>query len=102
MISAGAFTQTAGASLDIQLGGAPGTGDFGVVSSKAAASLAGTLASDLVNGYSLSTNSTFIPITFPSETGSFSTTQLPIGRVSSSRTRLLSPTSFSPPSRRRR
>jgi len=77
--SGGTFAQTSSGSLDIQLGGAPSTGDFGSVTSAGAASFAGTLKSDLVYGYVPSTTDTFVPIQYPSESGSFSSQQLPSG-----------------------
>ena len=77
--SNGTFTQTSTGLLDIQLGGAASTGDYGSVSSMGAANFAGTLKSDLVYGYVPSITDTFIPIQYPSETGSFSSQQLPSG-----------------------
>ena len=75
--SNGTFTQTSTGSLDIQLGGAASTGDFGSVSSTGAASFAGTLKSDLLYGYIPTATDTFTPILYPSETGSFASLQMP-------------------------
>jgi hypothetical protein len=75
----GVFTQTSTGTLDIQLGGAPASGNFGFVNSAGAASLAGTLRSEIVNGYSPSTIDSFTPIAFASQSGSFSTETLPSG-----------------------
>jgi hypothetical protein len=72
----GAFTQTATGTLDIQLGGAPATGEFGFVKSTGVVTLAGTLEADVVYGYVPSTTDDFTPIEFPSETGSFASMQL--------------------------
>ena len=49
-VKAGSFTQTSTGTLDIQLGGAPSSGDFGLVNVTGAATLAGTLKSELVYG----------------------------------------------------
>ena len=79
MTISGAFTQTSTGTLDIQLGGAPSTGSFGFVNVSGAATLAGTLKADIVNGYSPSTTDTFTPIEFASESGSFASETLPSG-----------------------
>jgi alpha-L-arabinofuranosidase len=73
----GTFTQTSSGTLDIQLGGAPSTGAFGFVNVTGAATLAGTLKSDLVYGYTPSTTDSFTPMEFASETGAFSNDSLP-------------------------
>ena len=79
MTIGGALTQTSTGTLDIQLGGAPSTGSFGFVDASGAATLAGTLKSDIVDGYSPSTTDTFTPIEFASESGSFASETLPSG-----------------------
>ena len=61
----GTFAQTSTGTLDIQLGGGPSSGDFGLVNVSGAATLAGTLKADIVNGYSPSTTDTFTSIEFP-------------------------------------
>ncbi len=75
----GGFTQSASGTLDIQLGGAPATGIFGSMAISGAASLAGAFKAELLYGYSPSTTDNFTPVTFASETGTFSTYALPSG-----------------------
>ncbi len=78
-VTAGSFTQTSTGILDIQLGGSPSSGAFGLVDVAGAATLAGTLQANLVSGYAPSTTDTFTPIEFASQSGSFSTNSLPSG-----------------------
>ena len=52
---AGNYTQTAGGTLNVQVGGAPASGLFGQINATAAATLAGTFNLGLVNGF-LATN----------------------------------------------
>jgi hypothetical protein len=73
----GNFAQTSTGTLDIQLGGAPSTGAFGFVNVTGTATLAGTLKSDLVNGYTPATTDSFTPMEFASESGTFSSYSLP-------------------------
>ena len=75
----GTFAQTSTGTLDIQLGGAPSTGDFGFVNASGAATLAGTLKADVVNGYSPATTDTFTPIEFASKSGTFASDTMPSG-----------------------
>ena len=75
----GTFTQTSTGTLDLQLGGAPSTGSFGLVNAAGAAALAGTLRSEIVNGYSPTTTDTFTPMGFASRSGSFAQETLPSG-----------------------
>ncbi|MGA2621620.1 MAG: hypothetical protein ABSF26_28805 [Thermoguttaceae bacterium] len=75
----GSFTQTSSGVLDLKLGGPPSGGQYGTVTVSGAASLAGTLRADLVNGYAPATTDSFTPMTFASESGSFSTYTLPSG-----------------------
>ncbi len=77
--TSGAFTQTSTGTLDLQLGGAPVTGYDGSVSVGGAASLGGTLKSEVVFGYVPSTTDSFTPITFPHASGAFTNAQLPSG-----------------------
>ncbi len=77
--TSGAFAQTSTGTLDLQLGGAPATGYYGSVTSGGAATLGGTLKSDVVFGYVPATSDSFTPITFPSASGSFATSQMPSG-----------------------
>jgi hypothetical protein len=71
LTSRGVFSQTATGTLDVQLGGSPASKAFGYVSSTGAASLAGTLRADIVNGYVPATTDIFTAMVFPSETGTF-------------------------------
>jgi autotransporter-associated beta strand protein len=75
----GGFSQASTGTLDIQLGGGPSTGSFGFVNVSGAATLAGTLKADVVNGYAPSTTDTFTPVEFASETGSFAAETMPSG-----------------------
>ncbi len=75
----GSFAQTSTGTLDVQLGGAPSTDNFGLVNISGAATLAGALEADIVNGYSPATTDTFTPIEFASESGGFAGETLPSG-----------------------
>ncbi len=66
----GAYTQASGAVLDIGIGGTT-AGTFGQVAVSGAASLAGTLTLNPTNGYSAPFGSTYQPLTYGSETGTF-------------------------------
>ncbi len=79
MTVGGAFLQTSTGTLDVQLGGGPSTGNFGLVNVSGAAALAGTLKTDIVNSYSPATTDSFTPIEFASESGSFANLTLPSG-----------------------
>jgi flagellar basal body rod protein FlgG len=69
----GNYTQGSAATLEIQLGGMPGTGLFGRLAVGGTAALDGTLTLTLVNGYSPMTGDTFPVVTFASATGTFAT-----------------------------
>ena len=74
---AGTWTQTAGATFNVELGGvAPGTAHDKVAVSSAAG-LAGTLNVTLVNGFSPADLDTFTIMTYGSSVGSFSAINLP-------------------------
>ncbi len=75
----GSFTQGSTGTLDAQLGGAPSTGIYGSLTITGAASLAGTLKTDLVYGYAPSTTDSFTPISYASESGGFAAYTLPSG-----------------------
>ncbi len=75
----GTFTQTSSGTLDIQLGGSPSSGAFGFVNVSGTATLAGTLKSDLVYGYTPATTDSFTPLEFARESGAFSKYSLPSG-----------------------
>jgi hypothetical protein len=77
--ASGSFTQTTSGTLDIQLGGPPGSGLNGSLSSAGAATLAGTLEAALVSGYSPAVNDGFNVVTYRSVTGTFATDELPSG-----------------------
>ena len=64
------------ATLSVQLGS---TSSFGTLTITNAAALAGTFQAVLVNGYVPATTDAFVPITFSSYTGSFSSYSLPSG-----------------------
>ena len=68
-VTSGTFSQTSTGTLDIQLGGAPSSGDFGLLNVTGLATLGGTLKADLVSGYSPSTTDTFTPIEFAQRVG---------------------------------
>jgi alpha-L-arabinofuranosidase len=75
----GTYTQSSSGTLDVQLGNAPSTGVFGSMTISGAATLAGTLKAELAYNYAPSTTDSFAPITFASETGTFSNYSLPSG-----------------------
>jgi len=71
------YTQAASAVLDIDLGGTTANTKYDVLDITDAASLNGTLNVDLVNGYAPAVNATFTILNYGSETGTFSTVNLP-------------------------
>ncbi len=75
--SGGNFTQTAAGTLAIQVGGAPATGLFGQVTVAGSASLNGTLNVTLVNGFAPTTGQVFPILTYGTNTGDFTTKNLP-------------------------
>ena len=75
----GGFTQTSTGTLDVQLGGAPSTGSYGSMTITGTAVVGGTLKAEAVNNYAPSTTDSFTPVTYSSETGSFSTYTIPSG-----------------------
>ena len=79
LTSSGTFRQTSTGTLDVQLGGSPSSGAYGYVSSSGAASLAGTLKSDILYGYVPATTDAFTVMEYSSETGNFATYSLPGG-----------------------
>ncbi len=78
-ITSGTLAQNSTGTLDLQLGGAPSSGSFGLVNITGAATLGGTLRADLVNGYAPTTTDTFTPIEFASASGTFANESLPSG-----------------------
>jgi fibronectin-binding autotransporter adhesin len=75
----GTFSQTSTGTLTTQLGGPPGGPMVGTLNAGGAATLGGTLKAVLVNGYSPSINDGFVLLNYASETGAFSSVQLPSG-----------------------
>src|SRR5579875_1434759 len=73
----GNYTQTGGATLDIELGGAPASGHFGQLVVTNSASLAGMFLSQLVNGYTPAAGDSFTVSTTGGSSGSFSPVYLP-------------------------
>jgi hypothetical protein len=73
----GTFSQTSSGTLAIQLGGPPAGLFYGVLTSGGTASIDGTLSVTLANGYTPSVGDNFSLLTYPSETGTFATVQLP-------------------------
>jgi hypothetical protein len=74
----GTFTQTSTGTLDLQLGGTS-SGSYGFVNVAGAATLAGTLKSDLVDSYTPSTTADIMPMEYASESGTFATVTMPGG-----------------------
>jgi protocatechuate 3,4-dioxygenase beta subunit len=73
----GIFTQSSSATLDVQLGGNPASGQFGQLAATAAASLDGTLQADIVGNYQPRIADQFTVLTYPSEAGNFAAFKLP-------------------------
>ncbi len=75
----GTFTQTSTGILTALLGG-PAAGNFyGNLTAGGAAALGGTLKATLFNGYAPAINDSFTILSYASESGAFSTYQLPSG-----------------------
>jgi RHS repeat-associated protein len=66
------FTQTPTGTLNEQIGGAPGSGQYGQVKVAGAGTLAGQFGLGLVNGFTALVGQAFQPLTFGSVTGGFS------------------------------
>ncbi len=75
----GSYTQSTAATLQVQLGGPPASGQFGRLNSTGTANLAGTLSAALANGFTLGPGQSFTVMTFSSVSGDFGTTNLPAG-----------------------
>ncbi len=67
----GAYSQASTGTLDIQLGGPPATNIAGSLTITGGATLAGMLTAELQYGYTPATTDTFTPVTFASQSGSF-------------------------------
>ncbi len=66
-------TETAAGTLNVQIGGTPASGQFGVVTVTGTAALAGTFQVTPINGFTGSAGQDFKVMTFASASGSFST-----------------------------
>lgn len=73
----GNYAQTSTGTLEAQLGGAPGTGNFGKVAVTGGATLDGALNVTLKNGYAPAQGDSFPVLTFSSVSGDFATKNLP-------------------------
>jgi hypothetical protein len=78
LVVAGNYSQTAAATLDLQLGGAPTTGQFGQLTIDGSANLDGTLEADLVGGYSPGVADSFTVARYATHTGNFAHAGLPL------------------------
>jgi hypothetical protein len=76
----GNYTQVSAGTLDVQLGGNPESGQFGMLAVNGTATLAGTLQVELVNSYPGNPGDTFTILT-GSRTGDFGTLDVPPGAV---------------------
>ena len=75
----GPFSQTSTGTLTFDLGGPAAGLLFGALTSTGAATFGGILKAVLVNGYTPSINDGFTLLTYSTQTGTFSSTQLPSG-----------------------
>jgi len=75
----GTFSQTGTGTLTLQMGNPASSLLFGTLSAGGTAALGGTLQAVLVNGYSPSINDGFTLLNYATQTGAFSSTQLPSG-----------------------
>ncbi len=73
----GSFTQTSAGTLNVQLGGARGSGQFGKLTASGAGTLAGTLEANLAGTYSPTPGDSFKVLTDASQSGSFTSFNLP-------------------------
>ena len=69
----GTYTQAAGGTLNIELGGLTAGSQHDQLTVSGAATLNGTLNVTLINGFSPAVNDNFIVLTFASRSGAFST-----------------------------
>jgi len=74
----GNYTQAAPATLDLELGGAPATTQFGQLDVQGSAGLNGTLEAGLVNGYTPDLADDFTVARYAVHTGNFASLQLPL------------------------
>jgi hypothetical protein len=73
----GSYTQGSAATLDIQVGGSSASGEFGTLAVAGPATFAGTFTVSTVNGYTPLYTDSYTAVTFASETGDFSSDNLP-------------------------
>ncbi len=78
-ISTGSFVQTAGGTFISQIGAPAAAGLFGSMAVSGSATLAGKFKASLYGSYAPSISDGFSILSYSSETGSFSTVQLPSG-----------------------
>ena len=76
----GAYTQTSGATLSIDLGGSPASGQFGQVAVSDSATLGGTLQTNITAGYIPQAGDSFKLMSFASDSGEFASTDAPLYR----------------------
>ncbi len=76
---AGSYTQSSAATLQVQLGGPPASGQFGRLNITSTVNLAGTLSATLANGFTLGPGESFTVATFASLSGDFGMKNLPSG-----------------------
>jgi hypothetical protein len=73
----GSYTQGSAGTLDIPVGGSSSSGEFGMLAVTGPAAFAGTLTVAAVNGYTPMFTDSYTAVTFGSESGDFSTYNLP-------------------------
>jgi RHS repeat-associated protein len=67
----GAFAQVGGGSVTLQIGGSPGSGQYGRITASGSATLTDTLAIELANGYGPSAGQQYNVLTYASRSGQF-------------------------------
>jgi alpha-L-arabinofuranosidase len=77
--ASGTFTQGSTGTLDVQLGGPPASALYGALGATGTATLGGTLAANLVSGYSPSVSDGFTVLNAGGTSGTFVSYQLPSG-----------------------
>jgi hypothetical protein len=73
----GTYVQGSAATLDVQLGGSPSGGQFGQLIAARAATLNGSLEAEVVASYQPTIGDQFTVLSYPSESGTFTTLNLP-------------------------
>ena len=82
IVISGSYTQTASGSLDVALAGTNGGTGYGQLFVNGAVMLGGTLDVTLAKGFTPGAGDAFVPLSFGSKAGDFSTKTLPGGLVS--------------------